>query len=221
MAVPLRIKICGVTRPEDGRLAGLLGADAVGINFFPGSKRYVEPGAVEPILRALPPLVEAVGVFVGGRLREAVEAVGRFGRMRTVQIHGEKPAPEAAFPFHWVVAFAVRDQEGPGEITAYLERCRRAGALPDAVLVDGHAAGAYGGTGRMAPWEMLAEFRPGVPVVLAGGLTPENVAEAVRTVRPYAVDVAGGVESAPGRKDAAKMRRFIDSAREAAAGLAE
>jgi phosphoribosylanthranilate isomerase len=87
---------------------------------------------------------------------------------------------------------------------------------PAAVLLDGHVPGQYGGTGRAAPWELLAEFRPGVPVILAGGLTPENVAEAVRVVRPYGVDVAGGVEAAPGRKDPEKIRRFLANAREAA-----
>jgi phosphoribosylanthranilate isomerase len=85
------------------------------------------------------------------------------------------------------------------------------------VLVDAHVAGQYGGTGQTAPWELLADFRPGIPVILAGGLTAENVGLAVRMVQPYAVDVASGVELSPGRKDPAKMRRFIDSAREAAA----
>src|SRR5205807_7190811 len=91
------------------------------------------------------------------------------------------------------------------------------GYQPAAVLLDTQAGGLYGGTGVTAPWALLADFHPGVPVILAGGLTPENVAEAVRLVRPYAVDVASGVESRPGRKDAEKMRRFIDAAREAAA----
>jgi phosphoribosylanthranilate isomerase len=91
--------------------------------------------------------------------------------------------------------------------------------MPAAVLVDARVPGQFGGTGKTAPWHLLADYRPGVPLILAGGLTPENVAEAVRTVRPYAVDVAGGVESAPGRKDPDKVRRFIANARAAAAGL--
>jgi phosphoribosylanthranilate isomerase len=101
-------------------------------------------------------------------------------------------------------------------ITRYLDVCRLRGALPSAVLVDASVPGQYGGTGRQAPWHLLATFRPGVPLILAGGLTPDNVAEAVRLVRPYAVDVASGVESAPGHKDPDKVRRFIDKAREAA-----
>ena len=104
-------------------------------------------------------------------------------------------------------------------IARYLDRCRSLELLPAAVLVDAHVSGQYGGTGQTLPWDLLADFRPGVPLILAGGLTPENVAEAVRLVRPYAVDVASGVELSPGRKDAEKMRRFIGSAREAAAKL--
>jgi phosphoribosylanthranilate isomerase len=119
-------------------------------------------------------------------------------------------------PFRWVVAFAVRDRQSLTAIDAYLDRCRQEGRLPDALLVDAHVPGEYGGTGQVAPWDLLAEYRPPVPLILAGGLTPENVAEAVRRVRPYGVDVASGVESSPGRKDAEKMRRFIAEARRAA-----
>src|SRR5438270_590880 len=101
-------------------------------------------------------------------------------------------------------------------LTSYLELCRGLAKLPAAVLVDAHVAGQYGGTGQKAPWDLLADFKPGVPLILAGGLTPNNVAEAVRLVRPYAVDVASGVESAPGVKDLEKVRQFIDRARAAA-----
>ncbi len=103
------------------------------------------------------------------------------------------------------------------EITDYLESCRRRQQLPAAILVDAHVAGQHGGTGQTAPWNLLAGFKPGVPLILAGGLTAENVAEAVRTVRPYAVDVASGVERTAGNKDPEKVRRFIDSARAAVA----
>jgi phosphoribosylanthranilate isomerase len=102
-------------------------------------------------------------------------------------------------------------------IRNYLDTCKMVGVPPAAVLVDGHAAGAHGGTGTTAPWKLLATFRPGIPVILAGGLTPENVAEAVRIVQPWGVDVASGVEFSPGQKDAEKMRRFIAAARDAAA----
>jgi phosphoribosylanthranilate isomerase len=105
------------------------------------------------------------------------------------------------------------------KINRYLALAGEIGQMPAAVLVDGYAAGLRGGTGRTAPWHLLSDFRPGVPLILAGGLTPDNVAEAVRIVRPYAVDVASGVESVPGRKDPQKMKRFIAAVQEAAATL--
>ena len=107
----------------------------------------------------------------------------------------------------------VRDAGDLENLSAYLERCRARQQLPSAVLVDAHVAGQFGGTGQTAPWDLLADFQPGVPVILAGGLTPDNVATAIRRVRPYAVDVASGVESTPGRKDPEKVRRFIEAAR--------
>src|SRR5205814_10530314 len=99
------------------------------------------------------------------------------------------------------------------DISRYLDVCRNTNRLPAAILLDAHVPGQYGGTGQKAPWHLLADFKPGVPVLLAGGLTPDNVAEAVRVVRPYAVDVASGVEARPGHKDEDKMRRFIANAR--------
>jgi phosphoribosylanthranilate isomerase len=212
MAHHLRIKICGVTTPDGARAAADLGADAVGLNFFEGTPRHVIPAIAERILRVLPPLVEAVGVFVNTPLREAFAVCQPLG-IRTIQQHGDPKEMSDAFPFRLVPAFPLRDAASLTAVTRYLDVCRGLGRPPAAVLLDGHAAGQYGGTGRTAPWDLLASFRPGVPVILAGGLTPENVAEAVRTVRPYAVDVAGGVESAPGRKDLEKMRRFIAAAR--------
>jgi phosphoribosylanthranilate isomerase len=213
----LRIKICGVTTPEDAHQAALLGADAVGLNFYPPSLRYLTPAAVPALLKALPPFVEAVGVFVGQRLQQMFDVVNPFGRIRTLQWHGERHEAGRTFPFRLIAAFPVRDRDSLDEIRRYLDQCRAIDELPAAILVDAHVAGQFGGTGRPAPWNLLADFRPGVPLILAGGLTPDNVAEAVRVVRPYAVDVASGVESGPGRKDPEKMRRFIMAARAAAA----
>ena len=139
----------------------------------------------------------------------------RLGRLHALQIHAAAPDPTATAPYSLIVAFSVKDAADLVAITAYLDRCRGTGRLPAALLIDAHVPGLHGGTGRTAPWDLLADFRPGVPLLLAGGLTPENVAEAIRRVRPYAVDVASGVESSPGRKDVDKMRRFIDNARSA------
>jgi phosphoribosylanthranilate isomerase len=114
-----------------------------------------------------------------------------------------------------IVAFRIPDQSAIDNMHRWLIQANDAGRLPFAVLIDGYQKGALGGTGKAPPWEMLAHFKPALPLILAGGLTPENVAEAVRIVRPYAVDVASGVESSPGKKDVDKIRRFIDNARSA------
>ena len=213
----LRIKICGITNVTDSRQACLLGADAIGLNFYARSPRYIDAATAAMILRELPPFVDAVGLFVNLALLQVLEALRPLGRIRTFQWYGEAHEPGDPSPYQLIAAFSVRDREDLRLIDGYLDRCRGLGLLPAAVLVDAHAPGQYGGTGRTAPWALLADFRPDVPLILAGGLTPENVAEAVRIVRPYAVDVASGVEQSPGRKDAEKMRRFIGSAREAAA----
>jgi phosphoribosylanthranilate isomerase len=219
MAHPLRIKICGVTREDDLRLAAQLGADAVGFNFHPRSPRYVEPTACTPLLKALPPFVEAVGVYVDVPLRGVFTALNALGRVRTAQWYGTQREICDSFPFHLIQCFPLADAAGLRKITQYLDMARNVRQLPSAILIDAQVAGKHGGTGQTVPWQLLADFDPGVPLVLAGGLTPENVAEAVRVVRPYAVDVASGVESAPGRKDAEKMRRFLGNARDAAAKL--
>jgi phosphoribosylanthranilate isomerase len=219
MAYYVRTKICGVTTPADARQAALSGADAVGVNFFPRSPRYVDPTRAGAILRELPPLVEAVGVFVDEPLRDVFARAEAMGRLRTVQWHGHVKETVDSYPFQVVMAFPVAGAEDLRAVTRYVDLCRGLNRLPAALLLDAHVPGQHGGTGRTAPWRLLAGFDPGLPVILAGGLTPENVAGAVRVVRPYAVDVATGVESAPGRKDAEKVRRFIANAREAAAGL--
>lgn len=219
MSHHVRIKICGVTGAADAHEAARLGADAVGLNFYEGSPRRIEPAEVEAVLRDLPPFVEAVGVFVKRPLCEIFAQLGPWRRLRTVQWHGDDCEVGDGRPYRLIPAFPVRDASSLEVVTRHLDACRALGSVPAAVLLDGHASGQYGGTGRIAPWELIAAFRPGVPVILAGGLTPENVAEAVRVVRPYAVDVASGVESVPGRKDAEKMRRFIAAVREAAAKL--
>jgi phosphoribosylanthranilate isomerase len=217
----LRIKICGVTNPADAVLAAELGADAVGLNFHPGSPRSIDPTTATAILQELPVWTEAVGVFVNRPLRDIAAMLQPLERIRTIQWHGDAEQREVASvaPYHLIAAFAVRDAASLDTIVRYLDQCRALGQLPAAVLVDAHVPGQHGGTGRTAPWEMVAKFNFGVPVILAGGLTPENVAEAVRIVQPWSVDVASGVEEDPRRKDTDKMRRFIANARAAQARL--
>ena len=200
-----RVKICGITHPDDLLAAVELGADAVGFNFHPPSPRFVDPRIARDLVALLPPFVEAVGVFVA---RPVAESCKVLDGIRTVQMHAGL-GDAAPVEFRLVPAYPVRSKEDLGKIEQALPTLR-----PVAVLVDGHAPGLHGGTGQVAPWDLLAEWKPAVPVILAGGLTPENVAEAVRRVRPYAVDVASGVESSPGRKCPEKMRRFLDAVRD-------
>jgi phosphoribosylanthranilate isomerase len=213
--VSLRIKICGITTEADAQAAVDCGADALGFNFYGRSPRYVPEEKVAAILRDLPPFVDPVALFVNELFDHMLAQVKRLPSLHTIQYHGDLLAACPAEPYRFIPAFAVRDAQSLERMKVYLERCRHEGQLPAAVLVDAHVPGQFGGTGQTAPWELLANFRPGVPVILAGGLTPNNVAEAVRIVRPYAVDVASGVEISPGQKDPEKIRRFIDNARAA------
>lgn len=215
---PIRIKICGVTRPDDVQTCVDAGADAVGINFHPGSPRYVDPKLSQPLLRSIPPLMAGVGVFVGLPMRQITALAYQLG-LRGIQFHGENRELSEPFPFSLIAAFRVKDRKSLSSVDSYLESCRSFGAMPSAILLDAHVDGMEGGTGKTAPWDLIANFRPGLPIILAGGLTPENVGDAIRTVRPAAVDVASGVESAPGIKDPIKVRQFVASAREAAARL--
>jgi phosphoribosylanthranilate isomerase len=219
MAHALRIKICGVTNERDLVRAAELGADAIGFNFHPASPRYVDPAACTPLLRALPPFSEAVGVFVDLPLRAVFTTLNNLGRVRTAQWYGRQREMADAFPFGLIQCFPLGDAAGLRAITGYLDMARSLNRLPSAILVDAAVKGQHGGTGQTVPWNLLADFQPGVPLILAGGLTPDNVPEAIRIVQPYAVDVASGVESTPGQKDAEKMKRFIERAREAAAKL--
>ncbi len=209
----MRIKICGITTVADALDAAELGADAIGLNFYPKSKRYVYEQTASEILKELPPFVEPVALFVNEPVAEVVDRVRRLEGLRTIQIHGDDLdlIPETAYSF--LPAFSVCDRSSLSTIDAYLDRCRKNGRLPTAVLLDAHVPGEYGGTGQTAPWDLLAEYSCEVPIILAGGLTPDNVADAIRIVKPYGVDVASGVETRPGKKHRDTMRRFIEVAR--------
>lgn len=206
--MPVRVKICGLTTLEDALFAVELGADALGFNFYKGSKRYIDPDRAKAIVAQLPPFVEPVGLFVQSILDEA-EAVMNHVGLRTLQWHADPLLPISP-QRPWFPAFPVRDRENLHEIDMFLKH-----ASPAAILVDAHVAGQFGGTGQTAPWELLGNYRCAVPLILAGGLTPENVAEAIGAVKPFAVDVASGVENSPGKKDRDKMRRFIDEVKKA------
>jgi phosphoribosylanthranilate isomerase len=213
MAGRVLVKICGVANASDACRAAELGADAVGLNFYERSPRRVDKGAALKILSSLPAEVVACGVFVnesGDSLRRRLEAEPR---LQVAQWHGDG-WPPLADGFALVPAFAIRDLKSLAGIREYLDRCHESEMMPAAILVEGDSGSKYGGTGRAAPWALLADFEVSVPLILAGGLTPENVAEAIRIVRPDVVDTASGIESAPGQKDAGKMDRFVAQVRE-------
>lgn len=203
---PSRVKICGVTRLEDALEAVRLGADALGFNFWPRSRRYLPPAAARAIVRALPPLVTAVGVLVDPSREEALAAAEASG-VQVLQLHGDEPAALcAALPLPVLKGIRVRDEGSLALLDRY------AGAVAG-FLLDADSAG-YGGSGQAFDWALAARAAAARPIVLAGGLTPANVAAAVRAVGPWAVDVASGVESAPGVKDHDLMSRFIRAAKE-------
>ncbi len=201
--MPTRVKICGITTWDDARLSVDLGASALGFNFYPASPRAISPADAWSIIRRLPPFVEAVGVFVNWPPL-VVDAMARALGLGSVQLHGaESPGEvrELARKRRVIKAVQVR----PGFRAASLNRYR----VADAVLLDGFARGLHGGTGRTVDWKLAHAAGRHARIILAGGLTPENVAEAIRVAQPYAVDVASGVEARPGRKDAAKLRALF------------
>ena len=205
-----RVKICGVTRPEHARAAAQAGADAVGLMFYEPSPRFVTLAQARAVCTALPPLVSIVGVFVNPAPREIEATIGELP-VDLLQFHGEEP-PElctrAGKPY--VKAVRVRARSDIVEAAARYTDAR-------ALLLDAHHEALWGGTGERFDWNMVPDDVDH-PLVLAGGLTPENVAGAIRRVRPFAVDVSGGVESAPGEKDPESMKRFMKEVAGAEAG---
>jgi phosphoribosylanthranilate isomerase len=203
-----RVKICGMTRLEDARLAVELGAAALGFNFYPPSPRYVAPAVARDMIRRLPPFVTAVGVFANEQDDEHVAGVLEQAGVRTIQLHGPKFPRFDGILQDFVVVRAVA--VGPGFEPECLREVK-AGAF----LLDSYNPALPGGTGKTFDWSLAREAQRYGTIILAGGLTPENVAEAIRIARPFAVDVASGVESSPGVKDPAKLRAFFHAVAEA------
>lgn len=196
-----RVKICGITRGTDAASAVTAGADALGLVFYPNSSRYLEPAAAAELVSALPAFVTPVGLFLDAE-PERVREVLRRVRLDVLQFHGIESAEYCrSFGRPYMKAIGA----GEGDDIRSL-----AGAYPDAcaLLLDSHAHGLAGGTGRSFDWQRIPTDI-GLPLVLAGGLNPGNVAAAVRQVRPYAVDVSSGVEAAPGIKDAGLIEAFM------------
>lgn len=201
--IPLRtrVKICGVTRAEDALTAAAHGCDAIGLVFYPPSRRWIDPAAAADIAAAVPPFVTVVGLFVDAPPQE-IKSVLRRVRLDMLQFHGSETAAECArHGMPYLKAVRVRPETN---LLQYAE------SYPDAkaLLLDAYVAGQPGGTGQRFDWNLIPRTLP-LPVVLAGGLSAGNVATAIEAVRPYAVDVSGGVENNQGIKDAAKIAAFM------------
>lgn len=205
-----RIKICGITNLEDARAAVAAGADALGFNFYEKSPRYLTPQSARAVVREMPPEVLCVGVFVN-ESKEAIESAVAESCVAAAQLHGDEPPEFCEGLSVKRIVKALRGRAGFDAKGAALYKT-------EAILLDAYDPRAWGGTGRVCDWELARRVREAVPrLYLAGGLTAENVAEAIRVVGPYGVDVCGGVERAPGLKDHALVRRFVAAVRGAAA----
>lgn len=201
------VKICGITNLDDALMAVRFKADMIGLNFYPQSPRFVDTARAKYIAGNMPNDTRTVGVFVNYAAEKVVEIASEVG-LDMIQLHGDETQAyidRAKSITNLPILKAIRVQNG-GTIAEF---------VVDGVLLDAFSRGEYGGTGITFDWEVAAEYKERYPVLfLAGGLSPENVAEAVRRVRPYAVDVASGVELAKGKKDPEKMESFIRNAKQ-------
>lgn len=203
----VKVKICGITSYEDASVAVEAGADALGFVFFDRSPRFINPVRAAGIIAKLPPFIQTVGLFVNEEPAQ-VNWTADYCGLDIVQLHGDETPEDClevkrrvikAFRIQKIVSIAPLEKYQDYQVSAY--------------LLDAWSPDAYGGTGRTFNWELAQSARQYGQVILAGGLTPENVAEAIRVVNPYGVDVSSGVESAPGKKDAETVRAFIRAAK--------
>lgn len=205
----VRAKICGITNLEDALFAAEAGADALGFVFVPSSPRFIPPEEAAGIRRVLPPFVSVVGVFADAPIEE-VRWVAQACHLNAVQLHGgEDPDYCASLEAYIIKAFRIQDRSSLADLGRY-----RVGAL----LLDSYRPHQLGGTGQTFDWDLAREAKRYGRLILSGGLSPENVAEAIQRVRPYAVDVSSGVEGSPGRKDEGKVRRFLEEVARAERG---
>ncbi|GIX46839.1 MAG: N-(5'-phosphoribosyl)anthranilate isomerase [Candidatus Tectimicrobiota bacterium] len=202
----IRVKICGITSEADARVAVEAGAELIGLIFYPPSPRYVTPAQARAIVQSLPPSVQAVGVFVN-ETADTIRRIATASGVHLVQLHGEE-SPELCRQLPWPVikTFRFTEQVQPAQMPQYPVA---------AYLIEGFHPAVYGGGGAKADWHRVASLHAYGRIILAGGLTPENVQEAIRIARPYAVDVCSGVEAVPGKKDWDKVRAFVQRAKTA------
>lgn len=204
MTPQTRVKICGITDPDDARVAAAAGADALGLVFYPPSSRAVTPAEARVVAQAVGPFTTLVGLFVNAEEADVREAL-RQVPLQLLQFHGDESAEQCElYGRPYIKAIRMRP-----ELDLDAEMARYPGA--SGFLLDAYRKGVPGGTGETFEWDRVPKSASR-PIILAGGLTPENVARAVSQTRPYAVDVSGGVERAPGRKDPQKIQHFIRNA---------
>ncbi|MDA8387365.1 MAG: phosphoribosylanthranilate isomerase [Nitrospiraceae bacterium] len=201
----VKVKICGITNHDDALAAAEFGADALGFVFYKKSPRHITPEKAAQIIYRLPPFVAAVGVFVDEKKEEIEKIMGRIG-LDAAQFHGNEPPEACEIPRRTIKAIRVKELTDLDPMRHY---------RVSAFLLDAYAPGALGGTGQVFNWSIAIDARAYGKIILAGGLTPDNVAVAVRMVKPYGVDVSSGVELEPGIKDHEKLRLFIQRAKEA------
>lgn len=221
MGYLVRVKICGITNEQDLESSVICGADAIGFNFFSRSPRSIDFIQYHSLINKMPISTDAFAVFVDKPLKEINKIFQNLKGIKTVQVHCAIPEILSNLEYHYVPAFSVKDERDVEIIMSYLSRFQSIGISPFAVLLDGHCPTLRGGSGIKAPWNLIASVKWPIPIILAGGLRPDNVAEAIEIVRPWAVDVASGVEAYPGKKDRNKIEKFIQNAKEASAKLSD
>ncbi|MBC8228174.1 phosphoribosylanthranilate isomerase [bacterium] len=199
-----KVKICGITNLDDALAAVEFGADAIGFVFVPNTPRYIESAKAAEIIARLPPFVTTVGLFVNDS-QEHIKQIANQCKLNVLQLHGQE-SPDFCLQFNRKVikAFRVKDQESLTVLPKY---------TVSAYLLDTYVKGTMGGTGVTFDWRLALDAKKYGPVILAGGLNPENVAKAIQQVRPYGVDVSSGVEAEPGKKDHGKIKDFIAAAK--------
>lgn len=202
----MKVKVCGITNYEDAAMAVDQGVDALGFNFFPRSPRYLKPADARSIIRRLPPFVATVGLFVNVADTRQVSEMAHEAGVQVLQLHGDETPEycESLAPWPLIKALRVGEDAIQRSLEAYSVQ---------AFLLDARDDALFGGTGRSFDWSLAKGIQRIRPIILAGGLRPENVKEAIRTVRPYGVDVCSGVESAPGKKDPDRLMRFMKEVR--------
>ena len=204
MIINIKVKICGITNPEDAQAAFEMGADMLGFNFYPKSPRYIRPDDAIAIIRKLPTFLDSVGLFVNAPIEE-IKAIAETGYVNWIQLHGDE-TPEFCRQVRFsnirtIKAIRIKTENDIQKAKDYYSY---------AVLLDAFSSKRYGGTGKQFNWEWAKNLPK--RIFLAGGITPENVADAIRT-GVYGIDICSGIESAPGKKDPEKMQRLFDTIR--------